>query len=71
MAAIRSPEYQFGAHPRFADLEPALCLRAMTDPRTTALLLQMPVGLRPRRQFVCILNPTGNGGLIAPSGAAP
>ena len=38
----------------------------MTDPRTPALLLHTPVGLRPRRRVVCILNPTDNGGLIAP-----
>src|SRR5215470_11040054 len=63
---MRSPEYQFGAHPRLPDLEPALRLRWVPDPPTPALPLQWPVRLRPGWRFVGILNPVDQGGLIAP-----
>src|SRR5271169_2353645 len=54
------------ARQRLRDLEPALGLRWVTDPRTAALLLQAPVCLRPGWRFLAILNPTDQGGLIAP-----
>jgi len=33
--------------PRLPGLEPTLCLRRLTDPRTPTLPLQAPAGLRP------------------------
>jgi len=45
---MRSPEYQFGAHPRFADLEPALRLRRLTDPRPPTVPLASAGGPPPR-----------------------
>src|SRR5215469_4534014 len=48
MAAIPSPEYQFGAQPRFADLEPALRLRRLTDPRPPTVPLASAGGPPPR-----------------------
>jgi hypothetical protein len=59
-------ECQSGACPRLADLEPTLGFRWVTDPRTSALLLQATISLRPGWRFVGILNPMGQGGLIAP-----
>jgi hypothetical protein len=38
-------EHQFGAHPRRADLKPALGLRRVIDPRAPTLLSQRPVCL--------------------------
>jgi hypothetical protein len=54
------------AHPWLSDLEPTLGLRGVTDPRTPALLLQVPMSLRPGWRFLGILNPMDHGGLIAP-----
>jgi hypothetical protein len=51
---------------RLADLEPALSLRRVTDPRSPALVLQAPIGFRPRWRFPRVLNPMGQGRLIAP-----
>jgi hypothetical protein len=59
-------ECQTGPRSRFADLEPALSLRGVPDPRSPALLLQAPTRLRPGWRFVGRLNPMGQRRLIAP-----
>ena len=48
------------------DLELAPRLREVINPRTPTLSLQALVGLLPGWRFVCILNPMGHGGFIAP-----
>jgi hypothetical protein len=50
---------QSGPRPRFADFEPALCFRWVIDPGPSALLLQTPICLRPRRGVRCHLEPNG------------
>jgi hypothetical protein len=59
-------ECKFGASPWLADLKSALGLRRVIDPRTSALLLQPSMGLRPGWRFVGILNPMGHRCLITP-----
>jgi hypothetical protein len=54
------------ARPRLSDLELALGLCCVIDPRTPTLSLQAPVCLRPGWRFIRVLNPMDQGGLIAP-----
>jgi hypothetical protein len=56
------------ARPRLPNLEPAVSPRWVLDPRTPALSLQAPMGLRPGWRFLAILNPMDQGGLVAPLG---